>query len=422
MNAEPSGDGTRATLLRVANVAKAFGATQAVRDASFELRAGEVLALVGENGCGKSTMVKILSGVHAPDAGRDRARRRADRHAPDAEQAQRPRHRHGVPGGPGRRVVLGARQRLARRRRHVAPRACRRARSALARGRCSTELLGREIDLDIAVEELSLSDRQACGIVRALAARAQDPDPRRGDLRARRRDPRPAYSRSSATRAAGRRRHLHHPPHGRDRADRRSDHGHAVRRRVAELERGQWTPQQLVRLMTGRRRARERGARAARAAPRDRGATVLSVRGLKLRADGGPIDLEIKAGELIGLAGLEGPRRQHVPRGAARRRRDRGRGRPPRRRPRGGHRQPGRRRRPRHRLRAARAPPGLGLQLDDDPRELRDADARSRQPLRPGCVAVVAASGSAPTSSASASCSDRPRTRSRRSRAATSRR
>jgi ABC-type sugar transport system ATPase subunit len=37
-----------------------------------------------------------------------------------------------------------------------------------------------------------------------------------------------------------------------------------------------------------------------------RGATVLSVRGLRLRADGRPIDLEVKAGELIGLAGLEG--------------------------------------------------------------------------------------------------------------------
>src|SRR5262245_15521057 len=62
-------EASSAPLLRVANVAKAFGATQAVRDASFELRAGEVLALVGENGCGKSTMVKILSGVHLPDAG-----------------------------------------------------------------------------------------------------------------------------------------------------------------------------------------------------------------------------------------------------------------------------------------------------------------------------------------------------------------
>src|SRR5690242_16857147 len=63
------GQSSSAPLLSVTNVAKAFGATQAVRDASFELRAGEVLALVGENGCGKSTMVKILSGVHLPDEG-----------------------------------------------------------------------------------------------------------------------------------------------------------------------------------------------------------------------------------------------------------------------------------------------------------------------------------------------------------------
>ncbi|MFZ1427290.1 MAG: ATP-binding cassette domain-containing protein [Geminicoccaceae bacterium] len=50
-------------------VTKSFGGTVAVRDVSLELRAGSVLALLGENGAGKSTCVKLLAGVHRPDAG-----------------------------------------------------------------------------------------------------------------------------------------------------------------------------------------------------------------------------------------------------------------------------------------------------------------------------------------------------------------
>ena len=53
--------------LPVGMLAKAFGATRALRDASFDLRQGEVHALVGENGSGKSTLVKIFSGVHLAD-------------------------------------------------------------------------------------------------------------------------------------------------------------------------------------------------------------------------------------------------------------------------------------------------------------------------------------------------------------------
>ena len=56
-------------LLEVRDVTKSFGAVAAVQGVSFPLYAGEAHALVGENGAGKSTIVKMLAGVHRPDTG-----------------------------------------------------------------------------------------------------------------------------------------------------------------------------------------------------------------------------------------------------------------------------------------------------------------------------------------------------------------
>ncbi|MET0792221.1 MAG: sugar ABC transporter ATP-binding protein [Polyangiaceae bacterium] len=56
-------------LLRVTDLHKRFGATQALRGVQLTLRAGEVHALLGENGAGKSTLLKILAGTQRPDAG-----------------------------------------------------------------------------------------------------------------------------------------------------------------------------------------------------------------------------------------------------------------------------------------------------------------------------------------------------------------
>jgi rhamnose transport system ATP-binding protein len=61
----PSGN----VVASLTNVTKIFGGTVAVSEVTIDLRAGEVLALLGENGAGKSTCVKLLAGVHRPDIG-----------------------------------------------------------------------------------------------------------------------------------------------------------------------------------------------------------------------------------------------------------------------------------------------------------------------------------------------------------------
>jgi rhamnose transport system ATP-binding protein len=56
-------------VLSLSGVSKSFPGVRALNDVRLELHAGEVTALVGENGAGKSTIVKILTGIYQPDAG-----------------------------------------------------------------------------------------------------------------------------------------------------------------------------------------------------------------------------------------------------------------------------------------------------------------------------------------------------------------
>jgi D-xylose transport system ATP-binding protein len=56
-------------LLELRGVSKAFGSVQALTDVDFEVRQGEVMALVGDNGAGKSTLIKGIAGIHDFDEG-----------------------------------------------------------------------------------------------------------------------------------------------------------------------------------------------------------------------------------------------------------------------------------------------------------------------------------------------------------------
>src|SRR5215217_7192647 len=57
-------------LVSMEGIEKSFPGVHAISDGHFELRPGEVHALLGENGAGKSTMMKVLAGIYNKDAGR----------------------------------------------------------------------------------------------------------------------------------------------------------------------------------------------------------------------------------------------------------------------------------------------------------------------------------------------------------------
>ncbi len=56
-------------ILEIRGMSKSFGSVQALTDVDFEVRDGEVMALVGDNGAGKTTLIKCVAGIHGYDSG-----------------------------------------------------------------------------------------------------------------------------------------------------------------------------------------------------------------------------------------------------------------------------------------------------------------------------------------------------------------
>ncbi len=62
-------DNTNLPILQTKNIFKSFGHVQALKDVDIDLFPSEVVALIGDNGTGKSTLIKIISGIYQKDSG-----------------------------------------------------------------------------------------------------------------------------------------------------------------------------------------------------------------------------------------------------------------------------------------------------------------------------------------------------------------
>jgi simple sugar transport system ATP-binding protein len=158
--------------LRLRGITKTFGGVRALDAVDFDVRKGEVHCLAGENGCGKSTLIKIVTGVYRPDgaaafdlfdrpgAGMTPVEARARGVAVIWQDLALFPHMS-VADNIAFDDIVGGRPRLARR---AAMR--RRAAAALAR-------LGVTLDLDAPLEELPIAQRQVVAIARALLGDAR---------------------------------------------------------------------------------------------------------------------------------------------------------------------------------------------------------------------------------------------------------
>lgn len=284
----------------VTDLHKSFGVTRALDGCTFSARRGEIHAIVGGNGCGKSTLAKVLSGVlpadsghvsilgHTPTTPRDARLAGIATVFQEVLVADRCSVLDnlfvGVDGLWSRTRSLGEKRETA--------------------WRVMKDLTGIDIDPDAPVEALPLSIKQWLTIGRAFL---QEPKVLILD------ESSAALDLDSTEKLFEKMRDM------RDRGVavlivthriaeliRISDRATVMRdgRDVGVLERGEVTEQNLLRLMTGRSPTAETGDAAI--VPQGRSDVVLRARGLKVWPGGGDIAFDLHRGEIVGVAGLDG--------------------------------------------------------------------------------------------------------------------
>jgi len=282
---------------------RALGQTRALRSCSVEFQAGEAHAIMGENGSGKSTFVKILSGVLAPDggelvvAGQPCARIASPRAAQTLGIATVFQEILVVPSQTVlENVWMGMDGEF--RRRIPAERKRAEADDVLRR------LTANGIDLDAPVETLELSDRQVCTIARALVRRPRVLilDESTSALDVETRDRLFAVVRERCSEGSA----VIFISHRMDEIDEIADRVTVLRlgETVGTHARRAISTGELLNLMSGDapigEAVKQRGPRTSD------GRTVLRMRSVRLQPHTDTLETEIHAGEIVGVAGLEG--------------------------------------------------------------------------------------------------------------------
>ena len=296
----------KSPFLEVSGLSKTYGGVHALSDVGLTLAPGEVHALLGENGAGKSTFIKCLSGAVRPDAGKvwinDALLPPGDLRAAEAagivalhQESTAFPHLSAIDNifvGREPRRALGLLDR---------PRMEREAKALLDR-------LGETLDLHRPLEELSLAQRQMVGLARALShqSRLLILDEPTASLSAREvqtlfRILRQLQSEGVAVL------YISH----------RLEEVYALASRVTVLRDGclvgtyplaEVSRDELVRRMVGRELLAEEPPEAAEA----EGAVLLDVRGLGRAGQFADVSFNLRVGEIVGLAGLIGAGRSEV--------------------------------------------------------------------------------------------------------------
>lgn len=297
--------------LSVRHATKIFGAQVALNDVSIEVQPGEVRALVGQNGCGKSTLIKILAGFHVPEPGTEAevGGQVLAFEDPIASEAVGLRFVHQDLGLVGN---LDAVDNMAMGQGYITnPTKTIRWRKERAHAREALAALGYDINVKVPVAGLQMSERTAVAIARAMSDRGSpvsmlildEPTANLPDAEAQR-----LYQlvRRVADTGVAVLFVSHHFDEVFEMADSVTvlrDGNHIVTRPVEGL-----TEEELIELVVGRKlEEHDKGD----ADVREHGAEILAIQGVS----GGSVtsmDLTVHRGEVVGVAGITGSGREVV--------------------------------------------------------------------------------------------------------------